>query len=176
MTEMSSTRKRLLAALFVVIVLAFVGVTVAIYNRAFTKSDTITMFTDDMAFSLPNDADVKARGVLVGRVAEVQPEGDKVRVDMEFKPEFMDQLPANTSGRLLPKTLFGERYVSLAFPDTPVGTLEAGGTIEQDTRGNALELGRVLDGLLPLLDVLLDAAEGEKEGEDAADEPDLVRV
>ena len=91
MTEMSSTRKRLLAALFVVIVLAFVGVTVAIYNRAFTKSDTITMFTDDMAFSLPNDADVKARGVLVGRVAEVQPEGDKVRVDMEFTPEFMEE-------------------------------------------------------------------------------------
>lgn len=154
MTEMSSTRKRLLAVLFVVIVLAFVGVTVAIYNRAFTKSDTITMFTDDMAFSLPNDADVKARGVLVGRVAEVQPEGDKVRVDMEFTPEFMDQLPSNISGRLLPKTLFGERYVSLAFPDTPVGTLEAGGTIEQDTRGNALELGRVLDGLLPVLEAV----------------------
>lgn len=154
MNEMSSARKRLLAALFIVIVMAFVGVTIAIYNRSFTKSDSITMYTDDMAFALPNDADVKARGVLVGRVAGVSPEGDMVRVDMEFKPEYMDQLPANISGRMLPKTLFGERYVSLAFPDQPVGTIEPGGTIEQDTRGNAVELGRVLDGLLPVLEAV----------------------
>lgn len=154
MNEMSSARKRLLAALFIVIVMAFVGVTIAIYNRSFTKSDSITMYTDDMAFALPNDADVKARGVLVGRVAGVSPEGDMVRVDMEFKPEYMDQLPANISGRMLPKTLFGERYVSLAFPDNPVGTIEPGGTIEQDTRGNAVELGRVLDGLLPVLEAV----------------------
>ena len=107
MNEMSSTRKRLLAALFIVIVMAFVAVTVAIYNRAFTSSDSVTMYTDDMAFALPNDADVKARGVLVGRVAGVELEGDRVRVDMEFDPAYMDQLPANISGRLLPKTLFG---------------------------------------------------------------------
>lgn len=154
MNEMSSTRKRLLAALFIVIVMAFVAVTVAIYNRAFTSSDSVTMYTDDMAFALPNDADVKARGVLVGRVAGVELEGDRVRVDMEFDPAYMDQLPANISGRLLPKTLFGERYVSLAFPDQPVGTIEAGATIEQDSRGNATELGRVLDGLLPVLEAV----------------------
>lgn len=151
---MSTTRKRLLAALFIVIVLAFVGITVSVYNRAFTSSDTVTMYTDDMAFSLPVDADVKARGVLVGRVAGVEPEGDRVRVNMEFNPTYMDQLPANISGRLLPKTLFGERYVSLAFPEQAVGTVEAGGTIEQDTRGNATELGQVLDGLLPVLETV----------------------
>ncbi len=154
MNEMSTTRKRLLAALFIVIVLAFVGITVSVYNRAFTSSDTVTMYTDDMAFALPNDADVKARGVLVGRVAGVRPEGDRVRVDMEFNPAYMEQLPANISGRLLPKTLFGERYVSLAFPEQPVGTVQAGGTIEQDTRGNATELGQVLDGLLPVLETV----------------------
>lgn len=154
MNEMSKTKKRLLATLFIVIVVAFVGVTVAIYNRAFTASDSVTMYTDEMAFTLPNDADIKARGVLVGRVAGVQPEGDQVRVDMEFDPAYMDQLPSNITGRMLPKTLFGERYVSLGFPDQPVGTLEAGTTIEQDERGNATELGRVLDGLLPVLEAV----------------------
>lgn len=154
MRELSTTATRLLAALFLVIVLAFVGTTIAIYNRAFTASDSVTMFTNDMAFALPYDADVKARGVLVGRVDSVEPEGDMVRVNMEFDPAFMDQLPANVSGRLLPKTLFGERYVSLGFPDQPQGNLEPGITIDQDTRGNALELGRVLDGLLPVLEAV----------------------
>ena len=67
--------------------------------------------------------------MLVGRVAGVEPEGDQVRVDMEFDPAYMDQLPSNITGRMLPKTLFGERYVSLGFPYQPVGTLEAGTTI-----------------------------------------------
>ncbi|KAA0919045.1 MCE family protein [Dietzia sp. ANT_WB102] len=154
MNQLSPARTRLLAALFIVLAVAFVGTTIAIYNRSFTSSDSVAMITDDMAYSLPNDADVKARGVLVGRVAGVQPDGDRVRVDMEFDPAFMDQLPANISGRLLPKTLFGERYVDLGFPEQPVGTIEPGSTIEQDTRGNAIELGRVLDGLLPVLEAV----------------------
>ena len=154
MNELSALSKRLLAALFIVIVLAFVGTTIAIYNRAFTASDTVTLNTDQLAYALPNDADVKARGVLVGRVSGVEPDGDRVRVNMEFDPAYMDQLPANVSGRLLPKTLFGERFVDLGFPDQPVGTLEPGASIQQDTRGNAIELGRVLDGLLPVLEAV----------------------
>ncbi|UVE96230.1 MCE family protein [Dietzia sp. B32] len=154
MNELSPFKTRLLAALFIVIVVAFVGTTIAIYNRAFTSSDSVAMITDDMAYSLPVDADVKARGVLVGRVAGLEPDGERVRVNLEFDPDLIDQLPANVSGRLLPKTLFGERYVDLGFPDQPAGTLEAGSTIEQDTRGNATELGRVLDGLLPVLEAV----------------------
>lgn len=154
MNDLSPTRKRLLAALFIVIAVAFVATTIAVYNRAFTSSDTVTMVTDDMAYSLPVDADVKARGVLVGRVSGVEPDGEQVRVNMEFDPDFMGQLPGNISGRLLPKTLFGERYVDLGFPDAPAGALEPGATIQQDTRGNAVELGRVLDGLLPVLEAV----------------------
>lgn len=154
MNELTNVSKRLLAALFIVIVLVFVATTIAIYNRTFTSSDSVTMYTDDMAFALPNDADVKARGVLVGRVSGVESAGDTVQVNMEFDPAFVDQLPANISGRMLPKTLFGERYVDLAFPEQPVGTIEPGATIEQDTRGNSVELGRVLDGLLPVLEAV----------------------
>ncbi|HHX86006.1 MAG TPA: MCE family protein [Actinomycetales bacterium] len=154
MSELSNTAKRLLAVLFLVIALAFVSTSIAIYNRAFTSSDSVTLMADEMAYALPNDADVKARGVLVGRVAGVEPAGDKVQVNLEFDPAFAERLPANISGRLLPKTLFGERYVDLGFPDDPQGTLEPGTTIHQDTRGNAVELGRVLDGLLPVLEAV----------------------
>lgn len=154
MNELSTVAKRLLAVLFLVIALAFVSGSIAIYNRAFTASDSVTLMTDKMAFALPNDADVKARGVLVGRVAGVEPDGERVKVNLEFDPSFAERLPANVTGRLLPKTLFGERYVDLALPEDPRGTLEPGTTIEQDTRGNSIELGRVLDGLLPVLEAV----------------------
>lgn len=154
MTENSATFKRLMAVLFLVIVVGFVATTIAIYNRAFSSSDSVELVTDEMAFSLPNDADVKVRGVFVGRVADVQPQGDQVLVKLEMFPEFTDQLPGNMVGRLLPKTLFGERYVDLAFPENPAGTMGPGDVIQQDTRGNAVELGQVLDGLLPVLEAV----------------------
>jgi virulence factor Mce-like protein len=54
--------------------------------------------------------------------------------------------------RLLPKTLFGEKYVSLVIPPQPAGQpLAAGAVIPQDRSETARELDRVLDGLLPLL-------------------------
>ena len=134
MNELSALSKRLLAALFIVIVLAFVGTTIAIYNRAFTASDTVTLNTDQLAYALPNDADVKARGVLVGRVSGVEPDGDRVRVNMEFDPAYMDQLPANVSGRLLPKTLFGEKYVALVVPE---------GDLAEELRAKQNALGAV---------------------------------
>lgn len=154
MTGSSTTVKRLMAVLFLVVVVAFVGTTIAIYNRAFTASDSVDLVADDMAFSLPKDADVKVRGVFVGRVAAVEPQGDQVLVQMEMDPDYTGQLPANIAGRLLPKTLFGERYVDLAFPDDPAGELAAGDVVYQDQRGNAVELGEVLDGLLPVLEAV----------------------
>lgn len=154
MTETPKSVKRLLAVLFLVIAVAFVGTTIAIYNKVFSSSDTVELITDEMAFSLPNDADVKLRGVFVGTVDSVEPQGDEVLVRLAMNPELTDQIPANVVGRLLPKTLFGERYVGLAYPDDPRGELAAGDVIQQDTRGNALELGEVLDGLLPVLEAV----------------------
>jgi virulence factor Mce-like protein len=64
----------------------------------------------------------------------------------------VDMIPANVSARLLPKTLFGEKYVSLVLPDGPrAAPLAAGDVIPLDRSEAARELERVLDGLLPLL-------------------------
>ena len=56
------------------------------------------------------------------------------------------------SARLLPKTLFGERYVALQLPENPSGDrLADGDVIGQDRTSNAIELQRVIDDTLPLL-------------------------
>ena len=56
---------------------------------------------------------------------------------------------------MLPKTLFGERYVDLEAPAAPVdGDLHDGALIDQDRSSAAIELERVLDDLLPLLQAI----------------------
>ena len=56
------------------------------------------------------------------------------------------------SVRLLPKTLFGERFVALQLPDQPAQErLADGDVIGQDRSENAIELQRVIDDTLPLL-------------------------
>src|SRR5262249_40929894 len=62
------------------------------------------------------------------------------------------QIPANVTALMVPTTLFGERYVDLVMPASPVpARLTAGSVIKQDRSANAVELGKVLDHLLPLL-------------------------
>ena len=55
------------------------------------------------------------------------------------------------SARLLPKTLFGERYVALQLPETSAGPIKAGDVIPQDRSSAAIELQKVLDDVMPLL-------------------------
>ena len=48
-------------------------------------------------------------------------------------PEMIDQIPSNVTARLLPKTLFGEKFVSLVPPQGPSPTpLAAGDVIDED--------------------------------------------
>lgn len=151
MTELSALAKRLLAVLFVVLVGALVATSILVYDKTFTKVDRVDLYTDDIGHALPADADVKVRGVPVGQVRGISTDGDHVKVTLAIEPDRARTLPGNVTARLLPKTLFGERYVDLVLPDDPKGTLSDVDSIAQDRRGNATELDRVLDGLLPVL-------------------------
>jgi virulence factor Mce-like protein len=92
------------------------------------------------------------RGVIVGEVRDVAASADGADIELALKPEYMEQIPADVTARLLPKTLFGERFVSLEIPDQPSAErLAAGDVIGQDRSENAIELQRVVDDLLPLL-------------------------
>lgn len=155
MTTLSATARRLLALLFVLIVAGFVAGSIALYTKAFTPVTRVTLRTDNVGYALPADADVKTRGVLVGRVASIEPDpsGEGVAVHLDLNPDLVRDFPANTTARLLPKTLFGERFVELKLPSSVEanGTLGDGDVIEQDSAGNSVELDQILDDLLPVL-------------------------
>lgn len=148
-------RRRLLGLAFLLVVALFFTVTIMKFNKDFTSFTTVTLVTDSVGNALPANADVKARGVVVGEVRSVEPDADgKVNVELGLNPDMADQLPAATTARILPKTLFGERYVALQVPDTSGPTLASGDTIQTDTSGNAKELQELFDKLLPVLDAI----------------------
>ncbi|MGV9712190.1 MCE family protein [Gordonia sp. NPDC003424] len=153
---MSTLRRRLLGLVFFIVVALFLTLTIMKFNKNFTSFTDVTLVTDSTGNSLPTNADVKARGVVVGQVRDVEPTPDgKVAVTLGLTPEMADQLPTSTTARILPKTLFGERYVALQVPDDVSGsTLSTGDTIQTDQSGNAREVQDLFDKLLPVLQAI----------------------
>ncbi|MEO7061747.1 MAG: MCE family protein [Lapillicoccus sp.] len=141
--------------LYLLLLVALLAGTLLAYTRAFSPSVSVTLLASDAGSSLQRGADVKVRGVLVGRVTGVSTTGDGARIDLSLDPSQARQIPAGATARLLPKTLFGERFVSVVVPSSGGGAaIESGATIHQDTSHEGVELQRVFDDLLPVLQTL----------------------
>lgn len=149
---MSRLGTQLAGVAFLVILSMILGLTVATYQKVFTPLSIVTLRTDRVGNQLSVNAEVKARGVPFGTVRSIHTGGGGAEVELALNPAKIEQLPSNVSARLIPKTLFGERYVNLIIPDPPSSlSLEDGDVIPQDRSENAIELERVLGNALPLL-------------------------
>jgi virulence factor Mce-like protein len=145
-------RRRLQGLAFLVVLALLLGLSVAVYNKVFDDVARVTLEVDTAGNQLQEASDVKVRGVIVGEVREVDASMEGATIELAIQPEYLDQIPSDVSARLLPKTLFGERFVSLELPDQPSPEpLADGDVIGQDRSENAIELQRVIDDLLPLL-------------------------
>ena len=145
-------RMRLQGLAFLVVLALLLGLAVASYQKAFTTVAHVTLETDTAGNQLQEASDVKVRGVIVGDVRNVSASADGATIELAIDPTYLDQIPADVSARLLPKTLFGERYVSLELPEQPsTKRLADGDVIPQDRSKNAIELQKVIDDMLPLL-------------------------
>ena len=112
-------RRRLQGLAFLVVLALLVGLSVAAYQKAFTEVARVTLETDTVGNQLQEASDVKIRGVIVGDVREVRASAEGATIELAIAPEYLDQIPADVTARLLPKTLFGERFVSLELPEQP---------------------------------------------------------
>lgn len=143
----------ILGVVYLVLIGLFLLVAMAAYNKTFVDTTTVKLTTGTIGNALQSGSDVKLHGVPVGTVKNVSTSADGATLTLSLDPATAKALPADTTARLLPKTLFGERFVSLILPSpaTGVGTISAGDTIVQDTSDQAVELEEVFDELLPLL-------------------------
>jgi phospholipid/cholesterol/gamma-HCH transport system substrate-binding protein len=143
---------QLLGLVFLAVCALFFATTIAVYHKDFTPVAVVRLDTDQTGNQLGKGSDVKIRGVVVGEVSSVASKGDHASLELALNPGSLDQIPSNVTARLLPKTLFGERYVALQIPATPSPRhLAAGDVIPQDRSSAAIEVEKVLDDVMPLL-------------------------
>ncbi|MBW8485151.1 MCE family protein [Actinomadura parmotrematis] len=143
---------RLLGLSMVIVLLLLVALTVAFYNKSFTRVMKVKVVGDRAGLQLLPHSDVKVRGLIVGEVRGTRVTENGAQIDLALDPDKAKLIPTGVQARLLPKTLFGEKYVDLEVPATagPTG-LHAGQTIEQDRSQAAVEIDKVLNNLLPVL-------------------------
>jgi phospholipid/cholesterol/gamma-HCH transport system substrate-binding protein len=159
---LATTRRRLLGLLYLVVIAGLISLSIAFYNKAFTPVVLVTLKTDHTGNELVKDSDVKLRGIIVGSVRSVKvdngdacvgaaPTATCVSVQLALQPSRVALIPSNVSAQILPKTLFGEQYVSLSLPAQSAPPIRAHDVIAQDRSQGALETETVLGDTLPLL-------------------------
>lgn len=145
-------RFRVLGTAMIVVVALLLALTVALYNKAFTPVTEVTVKAERAGLQLLPYSDVKVRGLIVGEVRSTDATAQGATLHLALDPGKAKMIPRNVQARLLPKTLFGEKYVDLQIPAQPgpLG-LREGTVIPQDRSQAAVEIDKLLNDLLPLL-------------------------
>ncbi|HEX3932433.1 MAG TPA: MCE family protein [Nocardioides sp.] len=144
-------RLKALGIAFLCLLLAGVWLTYGVFTQKFTRFDEVTLDAPSIGLQMPERADVKIRGVIVGEVLGFSATDQGARVRLGIFPSQLHTIPGNVTGAIVPKTLFGEKYVSLVVPgDQPAATsLRPGATIPHTQV--PVEVQKVLADLYPLL-------------------------
>ena len=125
----------------------------AVFTQKFVSFDKVTLSTDTIGLQLPERADVKIRGVIIGEVTKAESGPNGAVLTLGIKPSEMKNVPANVTASILPKTLFGEKYVELVVPKgtdpLTAPSIKAGASITQTQL--PIEVQKVLSDLYPLL-------------------------
>ena len=112
---------------------------------------------DNCGQGLREGGDVKLRGVLVGRIGDIQlvNNGSDCRVDLDLFPADTQHIPADATAQIRAKTIFGEKWVELMIPDdSGEERIAAGDVIPKDRTIDPLEVETILNVALPLLDAV----------------------
>ncbi len=146
----TTLRYRVLGVVFLVIAVLFVYLTYAVFTKKFVDYVPVSLKTSSIGLQLPALADVKIRGLIVGEVREATSNGEGATLQLAIQPSKAQLIPANVTADIVPKTLFGEKYVALQIPDGPrADHIVAGDVIEQTHV--SIEVEKVLRDFYPLL-------------------------
>ncbi len=151
----AAVKRRLTGVAFLGVIVGLVGLTIAFYTKAFVPVVMVELKADKVGNQLSAPADVKLRGLIVGEVRDVTSDGSGATLDLALDPDKVDLIPRNVMARMLPKTLFGEKFVDLVIPPDAVDQpIREGDVIPQDRSETARETEEALNDLLPLLRAL----------------------
>ena len=141
---------KVLGVVFLALVVLAGYLVYATFSQKFTAFDRVKVETTVIGLQLPARADVKIRGVEVGEVLDMSATAEGAELTLGLFPSKIGEIPKNVTASIVPKTLFGEKYVSLIIPDDASRQhIEAGDTITRTAV--ATEVEKVLSDLYPLL-------------------------
>lgn len=138
-------------ALAVATAVVLLAATFLVLVRDTSETKTVTAHFP-RAVSVYKGTDVRILGVNVGRVTAVIPEGNSVRVDMEYDAKY--KVPADAKAVIVTPTLVADRFVQLT-PAYHGGALMADGAdIPLPDTGVPVELDRIYASLRDLSEAL----------------------
>ena len=113
---------RVYGVVFLALCLLAVWFTYAVFTKQFSSYDEVVLRNSKIGLSMPSRADVKIRGVIVGEVIAFDTGSDGAELTLGIVPDQLDTIPRNVTGSIVPKTLFGEKFVSLVPPQGVLNT------------------------------------------------------
>ena len=125
------------------------------YRKALPWQDTleVELTTTTPGLELNPLSDVKLQGVRVGEVRKVTSDGHAAVIRMAIDKDKVELIPANVDARIVPKTLFGEKYVDLLVPeDATRDRISDGDEIKQSN--TSVEIGELFTQLSSILRAL----------------------
>ena len=140
---------RVLGVAFLVLLLLAVWFTYAVFSKTFTDYHEVTLKASKIGLQLPDRADVKVRGVIVGEVLDTRTTPEGAELTLGLYPSKREVVPADVEARIVPKTLFGEKYVALDPQGLATQAIQPGAVIEEAEL--SMEVERVLRDIYPLL-------------------------
>ena len=147
-----AVRLRLLGLAYAAVLAGLVALSVAAYDHVFDDHVTVTVQAHNAGQQLNVGSDVRMNGAIVGRVSQVRSDRDGALVSLQIDHAAADRIPSDTVARILPTTLFGQKYVELRSSSPVRGHgLRDGDRLAEDTSAEAVELTDVLDDLDPVL-------------------------
>jgi phospholipid/cholesterol/gamma-HCH transport system substrate-binding protein len=144
-------KTKTLGVLFLAMIVASGWLTYGVFTKKFTDYDEVTVHASRIGLQLPHRADVKIRGVIVGEVLDYEPTAEGADITLGLYKDRTTRIPDDVTASILPKTLFGEKFVSLVPPaDSAAARPIADGDVIQRTK-LSIEVEKVLSDLYPLL-------------------------
>ena len=146
-------RLQLAGVAFIGSMALLIALSIAIYDKKFTSSTTVTVMADRAGLQLARFGDVRLHGALVGHVEKIDSDGKRAVITLALRPDAASRIPDDVGARILPTTLFGQNYVELAPADGggSAGRLQDGSVIPASRVTTNVELQSILADLFPLL-------------------------
>jgi phospholipid/cholesterol/gamma-HCH transport system substrate-binding protein len=145
----------LLGLAFLGLIALLVLTSVQTFRKAmpWQRSVHVTLTTATPGLELNPHSDVKLQGVLVGEVRSITSDGRAATVHIALDPDKVQLVPATVDAAIVPKTLFGEKFVDLRpRPEAGKVPITDGSVIRQST--TSVEIGELFSRLVPILRTL----------------------